>query len=60
MKIKLRYLIILSVLATIGVFVFQVIWLKSSYQLSKEKITADAKTVLDESIVEQRYSIKQE
>lgn len=54
MKIKLRYLLILSVLATIGVFVFQVIWLKSSYLLSKEKIAADAKTVLDESIVEHK------
>ncbi len=54
MKARLRYLIILSVLATLGVFVFQVIWLKSSYQLSKEKIAADAKTVLDESIVEHK------
>jgi len=54
MKLKLRSLIALSVLATLGVFVFQIIWLNNSYQLSKDKIANETKTILDEGIIEHR------
>ena len=51
MKTKLKYLVLLIVLATIGIIVFQISWLKSSYQISKEKIVVDASKILDEAII---------
>ncbi|WP_316783003.1 HAMP domain-containing sensor histidine kinase [Pedobacter frigiditerrae] len=60
MKLRLRFLIALSVLATLAVIIFQIIWLKNSYQLSKEKITNDAKTVLDEAIIEHRELVAEQ
>lgn len=54
MKLKLGYLIALILMATLGVFVFQVIWLQNSYRLTKEKIKNEAKTIVEESIIEHR------
>jgi len=54
MKLKLGYLIALILMATLGVFVFQVIWLQNSYRLTKEKIKNEAKTIVDEAIIEHR------
>ena len=45
---------VLIVLATVGIVVAQVIWLKSSYQITKEKVGADAKMVWEESILEHK------
>lgn len=54
MRNKLRYLIILSVLATFGVVFFQILWLHNSYKLTKHKLTSEAKAILDEAIVEHK------
>lgn len=54
MKIKLNLLIPLVLFVTIGVFVFQVNWLKSSYQISKEKITLKLDENLNVAIYEHK------
>ncbi len=54
MKHKLSLLVVLIVLATTGIAALQVSWLTGSYKISKEKITTDAKIILDEAIVEHK------
>ncbi|TKC12575.1 HAMP domain-containing histidine kinase [Pedobacter polaris] len=51
MKTKLKYLILLMVLATLGIAIFQVSWLKKSYQISKEKIILDVDQKLNAAII---------
>lgn len=50
MKIKLNTLILLSVLAAVGVITLQVTWLKTSYQISREKIKIVASAKLRQAI----------
>jgi len=54
MKIKLNLLIPLMLFATIGIFIFQVNWLRSSYQISKEKITLEVDENLNAAIFEHK------
>jgi len=51
MKAKIKYLVVLMVLATLGVIIFQISWLKQSYQIGREKIMLHADRMLDETIV---------
>jgi len=51
MKVKIKYLVVLMVLATVGIVIFQVNWLLQSYQIGREKIILDASRMLDETIV---------
>jgi len=51
MKAKIKYLVVLMVLATLGIVIFQVNWLLQSYQIGREKIILDASRILDETIV---------
>ncbi|MES2651385.1 MAG: HAMP domain-containing sensor histidine kinase [Bacteroidota bacterium] len=50
MKIKLDYLIFLSIFATIGIIAFQISWLKTSYEISREKIKNDATAKLEQAV----------
>jgi signal transduction histidine kinase len=47
---KLNYLICLSILATIGIILFQISWLKNSYQISREKIRIEVTANLEQAI----------
>lgn len=50
MKVKLNYLILLSILATVGIIAFQISWLKNSYQISREKIRIEATANLEQAL----------
>lgn len=50
MKIKLDYLIFLSIFATIGIIAFQMSWLKTSYQISRDKIGVEAREKLEQAV----------
>jgi len=54
MKPKLSLLIILIILASAGIAALQVRWLTDSYKISKEKISTEARKVLDEAIIEHK------
>lgn len=50
MKVKLKHIVVLSILATIGIVAFQISWLKNSYQISREKIRIEKTARLEQAI----------
>src|SRR4051812_1792385 len=54
MTLKLKLLALLVVIAAIGIVTFQISWLKTSYQLSREKVIVDAGKILDEAIIKHK------
>ncbi|MGF1922590.1 MAG: sensor histidine kinase [Bacteroidia bacterium] len=50
MKLKLDHLIFLSIFATIGIIAFQISWLKTSYEISREKVKIDGRIRLEQAI----------
>jgi signal transduction histidine kinase len=54
MKNKIRILFLLSIASTIGILIFQISWLKSSYQVSKDKTKIEINQLFDQAILKHK------